>query len=108
MRFDHPVDPEALEALFERPLPGGELLRAKGVAAFAGWPMRADGSDRWAFQVADGRMEIGPLPLLPDGNPAPLNAVLIGTGLDQVAWKRALRELERPPEGARRKVFLNS
>jgi G3E family GTPase len=105
--FGHPVDPEALEALFQKPLTGGELLRAKGVVAFAGWPARHDGSDRWAFQFADGRLEIGPLALLPDGKPAALSAVLIGTGLDQGAWKQALRELERPPEGARRKVFLN-
>ncbi|HJU82739.1 MAG TPA: GTP-binding protein [Holophagaceae bacterium] len=106
--FDHPVDPEALESLFQRPLPGGELLRAKGVVSFAGWPARNDGSDRWAFQVADGRLEIGPLPLLPDGSPAPTGAVVIGTGLDQRAWKQTLRALERPPEGARRKVILKS
>ncbi len=106
LAFDHPVDPEALEALFQRPLPGGDLLRAKGVVSFAGWPARNDGSDRWAFQVADGRLEIGPLALLADGQPASMSAVLIGTGLDQAAWKRALRELERPPEGARRKILL--
>ncbi|HJV89763.1 MAG TPA: GTP-binding protein [Holophagaceae bacterium] len=108
--FDHPVDPAALEACFLPPLPGplaqGELLRAKGVCAFAGWAPRADGSDRWAFQVADGRIEISPLPLAPDGGaPVPI-AVLIGTGLDQAAWKAALRALERAPEGARRKVVV--
>jgi G3E family GTPase len=108
--FDHPVDPAALEALFLPPMPealtAGELLRAKGVCAFAGWAPRADGSDRWAFQVADGRIEISPLPLLPDGSAPRSLAVVIGTGLDTGAWKAALRALERAPEGARRKVVL--
>ena len=77
-----------------------------GLCAFAGWAPRADGSDRWAFQVADGRIEISPLPLLPDGSAPRTLAVVIGTGLDSGAWKAALRALERPPEGARRKVVL--
>lgn len=110
LAFDHPVDPAALEALFLPPRPDalaqGELLRAKGVCAFAGWAPRADGSDRWAFQVADGRIEISPLPLLPEGGAPAMLAVLIGTGLDQAAWKLALRALEQAPEGARRKVAL--
>lgn len=106
LRWDHPVDPEALEVLFQRRPDRGELLRAKGVAAFAGWPPRNDGSDRWAFQVADHRVEILPLPLLPDGAPAPLLAVIIGTGLDFPGWRRSLRGLERPPAGARHKVAL--
>ncbi len=102
--FDHPVDPEALEALFQGAGPGGELLRAKGVVHFAGWPTRADGSDRWSFQVADGRLELAPLPLPTSGVAPPTLAVLIGLGLDATAWKRALRGLERAPEGARKKV----
>lgn len=104
--WDHPVDPEGLEALFLQPLPGGELMRAKGVASFHGWDLRPDGSDRWAFQVADGRVEIMPLPLQADGSPVPAMAVLIGTGLDASAWRQALRGLECPPEGARRRVPL--
>ncbi len=110
LAFDHPVDPAALEALFTPPLPealrAGELLRAKGVCAFAGWAPRADGSDRWAFQVADGRIELSPLPLLPDGGAAATRAVVIGSGLDVTAWRQALRSVERPPAGARRKVVL--
>ncbi|HEU4950895.1 MAG TPA: GTP-binding protein, partial [Holophagaceae bacterium] len=104
---DHPVDPEALETLFQGPGPGGELLRAKGVVAFAGWPARADGSDRWSFQVADGRLEIAPLPLGPEG-PAPAMAVAIGLDLNALAWKRALRDLERAPAGARKKVVIRA
>ncbi len=104
--FDHPVDPEALEALFQSPGPGGELLRAKGVVRFDGWPARADGSDRWSFQVADGRLEIAPLPLPPGGVLPPAMAVVIGLGLDGAAWKRALRGLERAPTGLRKKVVL--
>ncbi|MBP1627776.1 MAG: GTP-binding protein [Holophagaceae bacterium] len=106
VRWDHPVDPAALEELFLRPAGQGELLRAKGVAAFDGWAKRNDGSDRWAFQVADRRVEITPLPAFADGTLAPLVAVVIGTGLDLLAWRKALRELERPPKGARRKVVL--
>lgn len=110
LAFDHPVDPEALEALFQGPgqpsTGGGELLRAKGVVRFHGWPPRADGSDRWSFQVADGRLEIAPLPLPSDGAVPPAMAVIIGLGLDGTAWKRALRGLERGPEGARKKVVL--
>jgi len=106
VRFDHPVDPAGLEALFLSPVQQGELLRAKGIAAFAGWEARKDGSDRWAFQVSDGRVEIMPLPLQPDGSAVPAVAVLIGRDLDVPAWTRALRELERPPAGARRKVVL--
>ncbi len=112
LAFDHPVDPAALEMLFLPPVPealsAGELLRAKGVCAFAGWAPRSDGSDRWAFQMADGRLEISPLPLSPEGDPPAQLAVLIGTALDQSAWKAALRRLERPPEGARRKLILPS
>lgn len=102
--FDHPVDPEALEALFYRGA-GGEVLRAKGIVRFAGWPARHDGSDRWAFQLADGRLEVAPLPA-GSGDPTPCSAVVIGTGLDALAWRRALRDLERPPAGARRKAVL--
>lgn len=104
--FDHPVDPEALEALFQSPGPGGELLRAKGVVRFDGWPARSDGSDRWSFQVADGRLEIAPLPHPPGLALPPTLAVVIGLGLDGTAWKRALRDLERAPGGSRKKVVL--
>lgn len=107
LHWDHPVDPTALEALLLAPPALGELLRAKGVCAFAGWAARNDGSDRWAFQLADGRLEISPLPLLSDGTAAVCAAVVIGTGLDANHWKKALRELERPPEGQRRKIFVN-
>jgi len=106
LRWDHPVDPAALEALLLAPPPEGELLRAKGVCAFAGWAARHDGSDRWAFQLADGRLEISPLPLGSDGTAPACAAVVIGTGLGVARWKQALRELERPPQGQRRKVFL--
>ena len=94
--WHHPVDPDGMEELFRRPLPPGELLRAKGVASFQGWPSREDGSDRWAFQLADGRLEIMPLPLRPDGSPVPRVAVVIGRGLDLAAWRRALEALECP------------
>ncbi|MDR3683052.1 MAG: GTP-binding protein [Geothrix sp.] len=104
--WDHPVDPAALEALLLAPPAQGELLRAKGVCAFAGWAARNDGSDRWAFQLADGRLEISPLPLGSDGKAAACAAVVIGTGLDGLFWKKALRSLERPPAGQRRKVIL--
>ena len=106
LHWDHPVDPAALEALLLAPPASGELLRAKGVCTFAGWAARNDGSDRWAFQLADGRLEISPLTLGSDGTAAPRAAVVIGTGLDSALWKKALRELERPPEGSRRKVVL--
>lgn len=106
IHWDHPVDPAALESLFQRRPAQGELLRAKGVASFAGWSPRDDGSDRWAFQVADGRVEILPLPPLSSGGLSPRVAVVIGTNLDLPGWKRDLRELERPPLGARRKVAL--
>jgi G3E family GTPase len=106
LRWDHPVDPAALEGLLLAPTEQGELLRAKGVCAFAGWAMRNDGSDRWAFQLADGRLEISPLPLRADGAAPDCVAVAIGTGLDATHWRKALRELERPPLGARRKVSL--
>lgn len=106
--FDHPVDPEALESLFQSPGPGGELLRAKGVVRFDGWPARSDGSDRWSFQVADGRLEIAPLPLPPGGTLPPPMAVVIGLGLDGSAWKQALRRLERAPAGVRKKVILKT
>jgi G3E family GTPase len=109
LRWDHAVDPEALEALFLRPPAQGELLRAKGICAFAGWPARHDGSDRWAFQWADGRLEITPLPAPPAGQPpAPLVAVVIGLDLAWDGWQEALRRMERPPAGARRKVALRS
>jgi G3E family GTPase len=106
LHWDHPVDPAALEALFQDRPAQGELLRAKGIASFDGWPPRNDGSDRWAFQVADGRTEILPLAPLSSGELAARVAVVIGTGLDLHQWKRRLRELERPPAGARRKVVL--
>ncbi len=106
LAWDHPVDPDALERLFLEQPAQGELLRAKGVAAFSGWPTREDGSNRWAFQVADGRVEILPLPLLSTGEPATLVAVVIGTGLDLASWKKSLRGLERPREGARHRVPL--
>ena len=106
LRFDHPVDPEGLERLFLRPPAQGEVLRAKGTCAFKDWPARNDGSDRWAFQLADGRLEISPLPILAGGILAPAAAVVIGLGLDHSAWRRELRALERPPLGARFKVEL--
>jgi G3E family GTPase len=106
LRWDHPVDPAALEALLLAPPASGELLRAKGVCAFAGWATRNDGSDAWAFQLADGRLEISPLPLQAGGMPAVGVAVVIGTGLDATHWKKALRALECPPPGQRRKVLL--
>lgn len=106
LAWDHPVDPAALEALLLAPPTQGEVLRAKGVCVFAGWARRHDGSDRWAFQLADGRLEISPLPLLRDGSAAACVAVVIGTGLDAAQWKRALRGLEVTPEGARRRVPL--
>ena len=96
LHWRHPVDPDALEALFLRPPVRGEVLRAKGVCAFAGWPARNDGSDRWAFQLADGRLEISPLPALPGASPIAPAAVVIGLGLDHPAWIRDLRALERP------------
>jgi hypothetical protein len=33
--------------------------------------------------------------------------VVIGIDLDHGQWKKELRNLERPPEGQRRKVVLN-
>ncbi len=106
LHWDHPVDPAALEALLLAPPAQGELLRAKGVCAFSGWAPRNDGSDRWAFQLADGRLEISPLPLRADGSAPDCVAVAIGTGLDAAHWKMALRGVERPPLGARRKISL--
>lgn len=106
VRFDHPIDPGGLEALFQRPPAGGELLRAKGVLTFQGWPPHPEGGDRWAFQLADGRLEVMPLPTLAGAQPPPPTLVIIGTGLDLKAWRSALRALERPPVGARRTVVL--
>ncbi len=96
--LDHPLDPAAMERLFLSPPVTGELLRAKGVVSFEGWPVRSEGSDRWAFQLADGHLEILPLPLQVNGSPVPRVAVVIGRGLDLPVWRRALRELERPPK----------
>jgi len=107
VHWDHPLDPAALEALFLAPPAQGELLRAKGVCAFAGWAPRNDGSDRWAFQLADGRLEVSPLPLGADGMAAECAGVVIGTDLDGAFWKKSLRDLERAPSGARRKVVLD-
>lgn len=104
--WDHPLDPAALEALFQAPPRGGELLRAKGVCVFAGWPARNDGSDRWTFQVADGRLEVAPLPMLPEDPHHEALAVIIGKGLDATAWRNALRGLERVPVGTRKKTRL--
>lgn len=104
--FDHPVDPAALEQVFFAFHGGGELLRAKGILRFDGWPPRHDGSDLWAFQLADGRLEVAPLPRPPGAEAPPAMAVVIGIGLDAGAWRKALRDLERPPQGARRKVTL--
>jgi G3E family GTPase len=107
VHWDHPLDPAALESLLLAPPAQGELLRAKGVCAFAGWAPRNDGSDRWAFQLADGRLEVSPLPLLVDGMAPACAGVIIGTGLDAAHWKKALRTLERPLEGQRRKIVLD-
>ena len=106
LAWDHPLDPAALETLLLAPPTQGEVLRAKGVCAFAGWAIRNEGSDRWAFQLADGRLEISPLPLGADGTAPACVAVVIGTNLDHGQWKKDLRKLEAPPEGARRKVAL--
>ena len=106
LHWDHPVEPAALEALLLAPPACGELLRAKGVCAFAGWATRADGSDRWAFQLADGRLEISPLPLGTNGSAAACAAVVIGTGLDRDHWQKALRALEQAPLGQRRKLQM--
>jgi G3E family GTPase len=106
LRWDHPVDPEGLDRLLRNPLPGGTLLRAKGICRFEGWPARDDGSDRWIFQFADWRVDLAPFPLL-EGEPAPTECVVIGRDLDLASWRRALRELERPPKGARRRMILS-
>jgi G3E family GTPase len=106
LHWDHPVDPSALEALLLAPSAAGEVLRAKGVCAFAGWAPRHDGSDRWAFQLADGRLEISPLPLPANGQAPICAAVVIGIDLGHAQWKQDLRNLERPPAGQRHKVVL--
>ncbi len=106
MHWDHPIDPTGLESLFQRPPLGGELLRAKGICSFDGWPARNDGSDLWAFQVADGRLEVAPLPAPTTDSPAARIAVIIGIGLDANSWQKALRGMERAPLGARKKVVL--
>lgn len=106
LHWDHPIDPAALESLFLRPPLGGELLRAKGVCTFDGWPARNDGSALWAFQVADGRLEVAPLSTPSPAVPADRLAVIIGIGLDANAWHKALRGLERAPMGSRKKVAL--
>ena len=106
LHWDHAIDPAALESLFLGPPLGGELLRAKGVCTFDGWPARNDGSALWAFQVADGRLEVAPLPAPSTGVPTIRMAVVIGIGLDTKAWQRALRGLERAPLGSRKKVVL--
>jgi len=106
--WDHPLDAEALEALFLRPPAQGELLRAKGICSLKDWPARNDGSDRWAFQWSDSRLEVSPLPAGPGGELADRVAVVIGVGLDWAGWKADLRGLERPPAGARRKVALRA
>ncbi|MBI4912105.1 MAG: GTP-binding protein [Acidobacteria bacterium] len=102
LRFDHPIDPQALESFLAAP-PPGELLRAKGICLFQGFPPRSDGGDRWAFQWADGRLEVTPLPFPPGGALQECVAVVIGLDLDPVPWRKALRGLERPPAGARRR-----
>ena len=106
LHWEHPIDPVALESLFQRPPVGGELLRAKGVCSFDGWPVRNDGSDLWAFQVADGRLEVAPLPCPSTGVPVARLAVIIGIGLDATAWQKELRGMERAPLGSRKKVLL--
>ena len=108
LAFDHPVDPEALESLFLVLPPGGELLRAKGICAFDGWPPRSDGGDRWSFQWAEGRLEVGPLAQPPGAEPAACVAVVIGVGLEAGAWKAALRRLERPGAGTRYRRNLHA
>ena len=98
-RFAGPVDAEGLEHLLLRRPDRGEVLRAKGVCAFHGWPPRNDGSDRWAFQLADGRLEITPLPPMAGGELAPAAAVVIGLDLDLPAWRQGFKDLERIPQG---------
>ena len=95
--WQHPVAADALEALFLRQPARGEVLRAKGVCSFQDWPVRNDGSDRWLFQLADGRLEITPLPILASGELAPRSAVVIGLELPWNDWNTDLRGLERPP-----------
>jgi G3E family GTPase len=106
LSWDHPIDPQKLEALLKTPPAGGRLLRAKGVCTFAGWPERNDGSDRWVFQYSDWRVDLMPFPSLPDTNPPERTAVIIGRDLDAAAWRAALRSLEVVPKGARRKIGL--
>ncbi len=106
LHWDHPIDPAALESLFQQPPPGGELLRAKGICSFDGWPARNDGSDLWAFQMADGRLEVAPMPKPAADVPVVRVAVVIGTGLDAAAWQIALRGMERAPLGSRKKVVF--
>jgi RecA/RadA recombinase len=102
------AEARALTLGWDHPLAQGELLRAKGICSLKDWPARNDGSDRWAFQWADGRLEVSPLPAGPGGELADRVAVVIGIGLDWAGWKAELRGLERPPAGARRKVALRT
>ena len=105
--WQHPLDADSLETLFLRRPERGEVLRAKGVCSFQGWPVRNDGSDRWLFQLADGRLEITPLPPLASGELAARSAVVIGLDLLWSEWKAQLRTLERAPLGARQKRPLS-
>lgn len=105
LRLEHPLDPAGLEDLLARHPEGGRLLRAKGVVRFQGHGLRADGSDLWQFQWADWRVDLAPLAWTGSEIPE-TRAVIIGRGLDSVAWRNAFHALERPPQGARRRLAL--